>query len=53
MKQNACLRIGIVADDLTSAMKTGGFGSPSALLDAASDLLTKPFSRKALTDDRR
>lgn len=33
------------------AMKAGGFGSPSTLLDAARDLLAKPFSRKALVDD--
>jgi uncharacterized protein YgbK (DUF1537 family) len=33
------------------AMKAGGFGSPSTLLDAARDLLAGPFSRKALLDD--
>ncbi|RWP32021.1 four-carbon acid sugar kinase family protein [Mesorhizobium sp.] len=32
---------------LTIAMKAGGFGSPSTLLDAARDLLAKPLSRKA------
>jgi D-threonate/D-erythronate kinase len=37
---------------LTIAMKAGGFGSPSALLDAARDLLAKPLSRKALIHDR-
>ena len=38
---------------LTIAMKAGGFGSPSALLDAARDLLAKPLPRKALIHDRR
>jgi hypothetical protein len=33
------------------AMKAGGFGLPSTLLDAARDLLAGPFSRKALLDD--
>ena len=33
---------------LTIAMKAGGFGSPSALLDAARELQAKPLSRKAL-----
>ena len=37
---------------LTIAMKAGGFGSPSALLDAARDLLAKPLSQKALIHDR-
>ena len=37
---------------LTIAMKAGGFGSPSTLLDAARDLLAKPSSQKALIHDR-
>lgn len=37
---------------LTIAMKAGGFGSPSALLDAARDLLAKPLSRKVLIHER-
>ncbi|TDW36937.1 uncharacterized protein YgbK (DUF1537 family) [Rhizobium azibense] len=37
---------------VTIAMKAGGFGSPSALLDAARDLLAKPLSGKALIHDR-
>ncbi|CAN7685257.1 four-carbon acid sugar kinase family protein [Pararhizobium sp. LjRoot238] len=37
---------------ITIAMKAGGFGSPSALLDAARGLLAKPLSRKALIHDR-
>jgi uncharacterized protein YgbK (DUF1537 family) len=36
---------------LTIAMKAGGFGSPSTLLDAARDLLAKPFFQKALIHD--
>lgn len=37
---------------LTIAMKAGGFGSPSTLLDAARDLLAKPTSQKAFIHDR-
>jgi len=36
---------------LILAMKAGGFGSPSTLLDAARALLAKPLSRKALIHD--
>ncbi|MEO8685416.1 MAG: four-carbon acid sugar kinase family protein [Devosia sp.] len=37
---------------LTLAMKAGGFGSPSTLLDAAHDLLAKPSFQKAPVYDR-
>ncbi|TIQ46342.1 MAG: four-carbon acid sugar kinase family protein, partial [Mesorhizobium sp.] len=37
---------------LTIAMKAGGFGSPSTLLDAARDLPAKPSSKKAFIHDR-
>ena len=37
---------------LTIAMKAGGFGSPSTLLDAGRDLLAKPSFQKASIHDR-